>query len=153
VASPEVGQWQISVEADRIDICLWRVEPASVVVIENKSNWALDQEEQLYRYWHKAIHTWRKGLDYEDESTKAHFKIVYLVPTKDKQPTKQSLRRPANLDHEKDLPEEVPLGYVTFTLNEDMPDWFRDCSELLDVKNERLRVCLQMYHEIWSRNL
>ena len=55
IQSPETGTWQVTAEVGRIDVLIERKEPQSIIVIENKSNWAPDQSNQLYRYWHQAI--------------------------------------------------------------------------------------------------
>lgn len=57
IESPEVGKWQITCEYDRIDIMLKREYPLSIIIIENKSNFAEDQPNQLYRYWYNQIYS------------------------------------------------------------------------------------------------
>lgn len=48
--------WTVTAEKGRVDILLKRTHPHSVIIIENKSNYANDQENQLYRYWHQEIY-------------------------------------------------------------------------------------------------
>ena len=55
---PNQERWFVAVERGNIHILLKRVKPVhSVVVIENKSNYAIDQPNQLYRYWHQELYT------------------------------------------------------------------------------------------------
>ena len=56
IENPSQGTWRVSVERGNIDILLKRNCPKSIIVIENKSNWAVDQNNQLYRYWHQEMY-------------------------------------------------------------------------------------------------
>jgi hypothetical protein len=150
VANPHVGVWKVRTEAQNIDICLTRVSPASVVIIENKSNWAVDQYSQLYRYWHEAIHRSFPDLDYDAEDTRNHFKVIYLTPNKGKTPEQQSLTIPDHLSKNDGLPETLPLQPILFTLDEDLPSWLQECAGKLPNENHRMRVYLELYQEIWK---
>ncbi|WP_269522404.1 PD-(D/E)XK nuclease family protein [Coraliomargarita parva] len=145
------GQWHVTVETGRVDICLWRVDPASVVIIENKSNWAVDQSSQLYRYWLQNIHSYYPDLNYEEASTCRNFKVVYMAPSIHKRPTAQSLQRPPELASLSGLPVSLPLIPVLFTLDTHLQEWCSRCMKHLDSKNERLRNFLKFYKEIWSK--
>jgi hypothetical protein len=74
------GNWRITIEAGRVDILLRRDNPLSVVIIENKSNNAQDQDGQLYRYWHDEIHVRHGNLSYRDPDTYKRFRVIYLPP-------------------------------------------------------------------------
>ena len=56
MASPGTGVWRVATEENRVDLLLSRSIPFGMVVIENKSNWAVDQPNQLYRYWYRTIY-------------------------------------------------------------------------------------------------
>jgi len=150
LADPHSGSWQVTIETGYVDICLWRSTPASVVIIENKSNWAIDRQNQLYRYWHENIHRNYEGLNYADASVRGNFKIVYMAPSEHKRPEPQSLRRPIQLVGQQGLPDKLPLAPVTFTLDRDLPAWFATCIQQLDPENIRLRHFLNLYQEIWA---
>jgi len=150
---PHSGTWQVTVEAGHVDICLWRSTPASVVIIENKSNWAIDQQNQLYRYWYENIHRNYEGLTYADSTVKGNFKIVYMAPSEHKRPELQSLLRPKELDGQNNLVDKLPLIPISFTLDRDLPAWFASCIEQLDRCNVRLRHFLKLYQEIWAPTL
>ena len=149
IADPK-GTWKVRTELHNIDICLTRIEPASVVIIENKSNWAIDQQSQLYRYWHEAIYRKHPDLDYASAATQDHFKVVYLAPNENKTPQHQSLCRPPDSAYYDAPHDHLPLTPIIFTLDVDLPQWFNDCAAKLDESNERLRVFLTMYQEIWK---
>jgi hypothetical protein len=85
---PEQGPWGVTIEAGRIDLLLKRQMPHSVIVIEKKSNYAADQESQLYRYWYQQIYLpnqGRRDLDfrkvdtYERAEINDRYKILYLA--------------------------------------------------------------------------
>lgn len=69
----------IECETDRIDITI-RGEK-HVIIIENKLNWAGDQNNQIYRYYKKMKETQKLEVD----------KIVYLSPSKYKEASANSL--------------------------------------------------------------
>jgi hypothetical protein len=148
--NPLPGIWHVTIETGRVDICLWRTEPASVVIIENKSNWAIDQQYQLYRYWYENIHRNYPELNYNDGAVRQNFKIVYMAPSEHKRPESHSLRRPPLLDGMKGLPDNLPLIPTPFTLDSDLTAWFAACIQQLDTENERLRHFLKLYQEIWA---
>ena len=152
-ANPRSGSWQVTVETGHVDICLWRTVPASVVIIENKSNWAIDQQQQLYRYWFQNIYRNYPELDYDDTAVAADFKVVYLAPSEHKRPEPQSLSRPPDLIDVPGLPDKMPLEPMSFTLDGHLPAWFAECVSQLDSENERLRHFLKLYQEIWSPTL
>lgn len=151
VPDPTVGDWMISIEEGYVDLCLWRRNPASVIIIENKSNHAVDQPNQLYRYWYQNIHRPYPTLDYSDESVKHAFQIIYLPPTAEKQPAFQSLQRPAYLAA-LGLPESIADVGITFkvcSFRDQIVAWLNRCDELIPNDNYRLKSHLQFYKEIW----
>ena len=151
VAEPELGNWEISVERGRIDLLLKRDNPRSVVIIENKSNDADDQQHQLYRYWHKAIHEPHQIAleDYSKEEVRESFKIIYLPSGEHKTPEDQSLRCPREWKQaHPDLPERLPLDYELKTFNQDVAGWLDDLMPLVEPTNIRLRTYLMFYQEL-----
>jgi len=63
IKEPYKGTWKVTAEEGKIDLLLKRYSPFSIVVIENKSNWACDQQNQLYRYWYNEIYKITKEVD------------------------------------------------------------------------------------------
>ena len=74
----ENDEWISTAETGRVDVMLKRYNPHSVIIIENKSNWAGDQPNQLYRYWFENIHRSDNDLLPEFYSKHQEYKIVYL---------------------------------------------------------------------------
>ena len=73
---------EITNEEARIDILIKSEKKA--IIVENKINWAPDQIEQLARYYEKI----KNGHNGEQEREVE--KIVYIVPSKDKNPDAQT---------------------------------------------------------------
>lgn len=155
IANPELGQWIVTAEKDRVDIMLKRREPNSVVLIENKSNGAIDQPNQLYRYWHKEMY---RNPEYSKEKVN-YYKIIYLPGDESKIPCESSLRKPDNClgydvfvleEEHKKLPEEIPLKYDYLTFETDIANVLRDCMKKLPEENHRLREFILQYLEIWN---
>ena len=134
-----------TVKTGRVDVMLKRFNPRSVVIIENKSNWAGDQPNQLYRYWYKNIH--RSEVDCHPEYYDSHpeFKIVYLVPNKNKQISDNSMERP--LDYPENLPQTLPIKPYVFSFKEEISDWLNECIESLPKENTPLINLISQYKE------
>lgn len=152
IPNPTKGQWRVAVERGHVDILLCRNDPASVIIIENKSNDAVDQGNQLYRYWHQQIHKRYPTLNYSKPETNASFKVIYLPPNSSKKPDENSLTRPPQWENTSDLRmyPRMPLAVVdTLCFSPHVAEWIIRMSTKLDDGNVRLRTFLQFYAEIW----
>lgn len=138
------GKWNVTVEKQRIDILIERNYPHSVVIIENKSNDAKDQENQIYRYWHRAIYCKNK----EECTNNEKHKIIYLVANDAKLPSENTLNRP--IDWSDNLPEVVPLKVDIWNFNNQINYWLQDCLNLIDNENFRLKEYINQYIEFWN---
>jgi|GEM_PF-6532682 len=78
----EYSNAEITNEEARIDILIKSEKKA--IIVENKINWAPDQNEQLARYYEKI----KNG--YNGEQKREVEKIVYIAPSKDKNPDAQT---------------------------------------------------------------
>ena len=76
--------WTVTAETGRIDILLKRDNPHSVIIIENKSNYAIDQDNQMYRYWHQEIYQAMKSRNLPDDyiltPSPKFYQLIYLSP-------------------------------------------------------------------------
>lgn len=140
----EKENWNVVAEQGRIDILLQRGCPLSVIIIENKSNWAEDQPNQLYRYWYNAIYSKTNQVEesYYKEM-KSYYRIVYLVPNENKNPSLQTLMRPD--DWADDLPLFVPLKVDVYTFSSFIFEWLEDCKQALSKENHALKEFLKQY--------
>ncbi|GAL85568.1 uncharacterized protein MYP_2797 [Sporocytophaga myxococcoides] len=146
IEKPESGSWTVTAEVGRIDILIKRSEPASVIVIENKSNYAIDQPNQLYRYWYQEIHQVNPGIDYNSNDYLKNFRVVYLSPASWKLPDECSCLRPDNPDlfH---LPERIPCHIDYWHFNDHINEWLNECIKTVSDQNVRLREYLKQYLE------
>ena len=145
----EGSKWNVTIESQRIDILIWRENPHSVVIIENKSNDAKDQENQIYRYWHKSIYYKNEGnpLKYSDSQ---NYKIIYLVTSDGKLPADQSLKRPS--DWSLELPERIPqeLDPDIWFFKREISAIFEQCLYKIPIENYRLKEYIKQYIEYWQ---
>jgi len=147
----EMGEWTISIESGSVDICLRRSSPPSVILIENKSNWAVDQQNQLYRYWYENIYKFYPQNNYSNIEVKNSFQLVYLPPGVEKRPEPHALERPQFPNNDifpKDL-EEAGVKVRLFTFRQDITKWLDSCNQLIPSTNIRLKTHLQFYKELW----
>lgn len=138
-------EWIITAEEGRVDVLLRRLNPLGAVIIENKSNWAEDQPNQLYRYWYENIHKRKEDSDTYYYSKHPEYKIVYLVPDETKHINSNSTSRP--VDYPEDLPEELPMKPKVMTFHTDIPKWLGECMKGLPAENTPLRNLIAQYIE------
>lgn len=87
---------EITNEEARIDILIKSEKKA--IIVENKINWAHDQNEQLARYYKKFKYEYKKEVE----------KIIYIVPSKDKNPDEQTFGKDEKIKKEiKDRLEKI----------------------------------------------
>ena len=137
-------RWTVHSEDGKVDLLLTRANPLAVVVIENKSNWAVDQPNQLYRYWHYAIYSRTRETDggfYEREN--ARFRVVYLAPNDGKMPSAQTKERPHYFP--KTLPTTLPMKVDVRTFDNFIYQWLEDCKQVLPPTNHAMREFLRQY--------
>jgi hypothetical protein len=156
IPEPDVGLWRVTVEIGRIDILIWRNEPRkSAVIIENKSNGAGDQMNQIYRYWHQEMYLWDRSLwETTNEAAIAersrNFHIVYLPTGDDKAPAPHSKQRPAGFEKVNPFPA-VPLEWTIRPLAKLMEIWALHSEPGIPPNNHRLRSFFSQYKELWTR--
>jgi hypothetical protein len=146
-------RWFVAIERGNIDILLKRVKPShSVVVIENKSNYAVDQPNQLYRYWmqeiYNTINNKNLPIDYILNPPAELYQIIYLTPKDWKKPNSNTLSRPKDWD--KDLPKKVPLTIKNLVFSHFMNEWLSNCLDKLPKDNHRIREYVKQYMEYWT---
>lgn len=138
--------WTVSVETERFDIRIMTKSHDKIIIIENKSNWADDQPNQLYRYWFHGIYQpqqYRKNTGLQVWS-----RIFYLSPNDCKQPSLQTLQRPA--DFSSDLPVQIPkeVEPITIFFNVHIVKWLSKCMESAK-DNPELYYFIKQYFDFW----
>lgn len=146
--------WIVTAEKGRIDVLLKRNDPHSVIVIENKSNFANDQENQLYRYWHQEIYNTICSrylpIDYILNPPEVYYQLIYLTPTNLKIPSNNSLKKPSDFPNE--LPDEVPLKTKHLIFNYFIVNWLTLSLDKIPIENHRIREHIKQYLEFWTYN-
>ena len=126
--------WDITAEKGRYDILIKSSDNEYVFIIENKSNWATDQRNQLYRYW--------KELIKENKRIKRGL-IIYLSPNRNKMPDNQTLESP---DNSSDVISKNYIKVVFF--NEHIINWLHECMK--SVADEPcLFFYIKQYLDFW----
>lgn len=143
-------EWITTAEIGRVDVMLKRFHPRSVIIIENKSNWAGDQPNQLYRYWFENIHRGEEDCHPEYYDHHPEYKIVYLVPNKDKLLSDNSMEKPS--DYPENLPAKLPINPYIFSFDEEISDWMDECIKSLSEENTPLINLINQYKE-YCKNL
>ena len=114
-----------------------------IIIIENKSNWADDQPNQLYRYWFYGIYLPQKNFADESECYK---RILYLSPSDFKYPSDQTLKRPD--DFEVTLPETVPIPIDVIFFNNEIVKWLSKCMDAVKEVPE-IYYFIKQYLDYW----
>ena len=156
ISQPEslkTSPWIVTAELGRVDVLIKRKHPHTVVVIENKSNYAVDQSNQLYRYWHQEIYLKqleRKASEQEIiDPPQSQYRVIYLSPAFWKQADKQSVSRPK--DWSDSLPKTVPERIIEHHLFSNLVIvWLTKSLTLIPPVNHRLREFTKQYIQFWK---
>lgn len=145
--------WIVTTEKGRIDILLKRAYPHSVIVIENKSNYAEDQNHQLYRYWYQEIYRTilERNLpkDYILNPPERYYQLLYLSPDYWKMPSGNTLTKPSGW--EDNLPIEIPFKAKHILFSDFICQWLQISLEKLTIDNHRIREYVKQYIEYWNK--
>ena len=158
ISEPDSGaahDWAVTAETGRVDVLLRRAHPHTVVVIENKSNYAADQPNQLYRYWYQEIYLQQVARHRPAAEIArppgSHYRLVYLSPTSWKQPEAQSLTKPAAwADWGAHLPPVLPMPTEQHLFRDFVVQWLENAIRQLPAGNHRLREFTRQYIQFWQ---
>ncbi len=132
--------WYISAEQDRVDVLLRTEDNSKVIVIENKSHNAVDQQSQLYRNWAKHIYPHCK-----DANDKERFRLLYLSRNDWKKPSPNSLKKPEDA-HYTLHPEEIPNDILThWSFDNQLAKWLAEFKRHVPEENLNLHLFLKNY--------
>lgn len=147
-------QWRVTAETGRIDVLLRRKHPHTVIILENKSNYAVDQPNQLYRYWHQEIY--RQQLAQHRPAAEIaqppshRYRLVYLAPAAWKQLEAQSLQKPEGSEWSAQLPAVVPMKVEQHLFSDFVVQWLTNAVAQLPATNHRLREFTLQYLQFWQ---
>jgi hypothetical protein len=137
--------WEVTAEKERFDIRIRNINNTKIIIIENKSNWANDQDNQIYRYWYNGIYSMQ--INFRKFGLPVYSKIFYLSPSDYKQPSEQSISRP--IDYDKNLPEKIPSDIMDVVyFNDHIIRWLNLCINIVEYKSEMYYYLLQ-YRDFW----
>jgi len=142
-------QWKVYVERNNIDILLQSDQIS--IVIENKSNGAENQYNQLYRYWDSAIYQFHHK-DLEKAENKNYSRIIYLPDGwwYDRKPTEQTKKRPDHLSVE-EYPEKLNENIITtWTFIKEINEWLTECANSVSETNI-IKYFINSYISYWSK--
>ena len=143
----DAGKWEVTIETSRLDIHVFRRNPYSSIIIENKSNEAVDQLNQLYRYYYNHIHVPARSMRLCENADR--FRVVYLLPRKSKAISSHSIDRPS--EYNVDAPETVPAHLLNImSFDEEISFWIDSCLNLLHAENHTMRMYLEHYKEYFK---
>jgi hypothetical protein len=153
ITTNENDKWFVTAEKGRVDILIKRKQPHSVIVIENKSNGAIDQNNQLYRYWLQEMYFPNESREYSYTlKQKEYYRLIYLSSDGARKPHDYALAKPDWdwLDDYSDLPNSLTLDDVDILLfQKDIVQWLGGCLEYLS-KNYRLSEYVKQYIDLWK---
>ena len=135
--------WSVNIETERFDIRIATKLHDKIIIIENKSNWADDQPNQLYRYWFYGIYLPQIKFQNDNGCFK---KILYLSPSDFKYPSDQTLKRPD--DFEVTLPETVPIPIDVIFFNNEIVKWLSKCMDAVKEVPE-IYYFIKQYLDYW----
>jgi hypothetical protein len=142
--------WEVTAGLEDYDIRIRNKDNSKIIIIENKSNWAGDQPNQLYRYWYRGIYTVQKNLD------KKYAKILYLSPSEYKKYDRQSITGPDYIRELEDngtiknLPKQLDESIIkTVFFNKEILIWLDECIKAV-YKKDNLYYYLLQYKDFWG---
>jgi hypothetical protein len=137
-------KWRVQCEIDRVDIMLICNNPFSRIIIENKSNYANDQPNQLYRYWFYQIYN---STSIENSNIlKERIRIFYLTPHEEKNYVDDSITRPNYFPNH--LPEKIPMAIEKLTFKNDISNIINLSLSKINQENVRLKEYLIQYKSL-----
>ena len=151
----ESNDWIVEVEQrsngrDQIDILVQSRRLGISIAIENKSNGAIDQPHQLYRYWESAIYHFHNRNE-EKSLNPRYSRIVYLPQWG--VPSEQTRARPK--DYKESYPEKLALeeqgGIIScWTYYNHIVKWLNSCVEAMGRENNIVKQLVKNYIEYWN---
>jgi hypothetical protein len=166
VDSPERGEWNVTIEAEKSLILLYRTNPESIIVLQNGSNTASDTvsntmsnssnssnphpKNSLYEFWHDWIFaaTGEVSADFYEHNCN-RYQLVRLTSRLDGARSEPNLARPEEFSAS--LPAVIPMSLSslkTLTYSGDIRKWLDACIEALPETNFRLREYIGQYQTL-----
>jgi len=137
--------YEVTAEKGGNDILIINSDGSKIIIIENKSNWAEDQPNQLWRYWYERIYS-------KNKISNTKYKILYLVPNSKKKPDNQTRTAPKHLNVDENI-KELPHDKLKIVYYKDEIDsWLDKCLSIAENKPE-VYFYLKQYKDFWRLKL
>jgi hypothetical protein len=135
--------WVVTTEQERYDVRIRNIDYSTIIILENKSNKAGDQPNQLYRYWYNGIYRIQSKL----KTDKIKYgKILYISPDYNKQPDEQTKQPGEELtDNKMTIPKDT---IKTIYFHDEIDKWLEDCLNAVECKSD-IFYYLKQYKEFW----
>jgi hypothetical protein len=134
--------WIVTSEVERYDVMIRNMDNSIIIIIENKSNNAGDQPNQLYRYWYNGIYKKQSKLKIEN----CYAKIIYISPSYNKNPDEQTLLSSKSYgDHVLSVPENI---VKTIFFHDEIDKWLEECINGIEFKSDNYYY-LKQYKDFW----
>lgn len=140
--------WNVYAEKGSVDILVTSNFPdKKTIVVENKSNWAIDQDSQMYRYWYRNIFK-NNNEDLAVSFNPDKNRVIYLSPNEDKYYTPNSITRPESgyEDCLEMLDEKI---ISTWYFHVQLKNWLEECAK--EAGSDRLKLFIKDYIEFWEK--
>ena len=137
--------WIVTAEKERYDIWIRNLDYSTIIILENKSNKAGDQPNQLYRYWYHGIHKIQNNI----KSNKSKYgRILYISPDYNKKPDEQTVLPPEELSKEKILIPDNAIRTIYF--HDEIDEWLEKCLNEDEVKKApEIYFYIKQYKDFW----
>jgi hypothetical protein len=138
-------KWNVTIEKEKYDIRIRNQNNTKIIILENKAKGAIDQPNQLYRYWFKGLF-----LRQNQNIDNTYSKILYISPDFGTKHDSQTTTRPKDWDC--NLPEQIPDGIVKVVyFRREIYIWLEECLNCVDVKiNPELHYHIKQYKDFWG---
>jgi hypothetical protein len=135
--------WIVTTGQEYYDVRIRNADYSTVIILENKSNKAGDQPNQLYRYWYNGIYRMQSKLKTERAK---YGKILYISPDYNKQPDEQTKQPGDGLSGNKMI---IPKDTIkTIYFHDEIDKWLGDCLNNVECKSD-IFYYLKQYREFW----
>lgn len=150
IKNTDDANWTVTAEKNNIDILLKCSHPVkSTIIIENKSNWAIDQNNQLYRYWFNEIYDGNTECEYEnaEDVLGVNDRIIYLAPNPYKTYDAKSIVRPENNSCK--LAALYPKNITHLYFYSHINEWLINCKNINGLPI-RIKYFIDDYLQFWQ---
>jgi len=136
-------KWIVTAEIERHDIKIRNIDNSIIIILENKSNFARDNDNQLYRYWYYGIYKIQNKIK---SYKKVYNKILYISPSYNKEPDEQTRMPPEELSCEKIFIPDNTIKTIYF--HDEIDEWLEKCLNAVEDAPD-IFFYIKQYRDYW----